>query len=848
VPQVPVSSDQSTEDANLLKIVQESATRFVSIRPLSHSTVFLTARAFDRTTEKDVLLTIARVNDEDARRQLAVLRKMMTEIADERIGTVVERLWQRGSDKGWACLVSTLHPRLWPLQEAIVSEAMDAPQVEILPLIRRLCVQLHTMHSAGYAHGDISAGNVAVDERGIVHLIDFEHIVSAENLDRTRAGATPGYTHPDKISRIGQGAVAVDDHISWDMFGLGRTILAILDAALPHRFPELTPRAQRAIRLIGCLLLGGRDDGSSDVALGLPPSFLAEQRFLRVADAIAAIDRVTGRARLDVAIPELDRSYENVTRVSTQSTAPFTARVRSILNSREMQRINEFHQLGLISFIWPTATHKRYEHAIGTFGMTCGVVRSLLVDPQNPLFTVLVTPKLIRTVLVAALLHDVGHFPLAHDLEEAYFSAFDHEERSIRLITSGDLANTIRSTGADGWDADPHDVASVIAGHPVTEASIPPGICGLLHSIISGPIDSDKLDYLRRDSERLFVRAGQGMDIDRVVSSLTVALVPGKGGEHVLRMAIRSKGRRPAELVGRVRSHMFGVAYWHHSYRAIKAMIHWMVWSCIESAGRTGSKVDHVVGKLAKQFFKDLDASHEIFQASAQLLATPEPPSRRGAVPVAEAFVLDWLADRGGPDAIEMVSLLQSQRWYKSVLTIDHFANESEYGDDQEDVRVIERIWLSLQTIFKSPERERWKLRMKLARGTQARLAAWLSGRMQGNAGTIVFDFQRQRDRLIAAAGSRTLFLIDVPDPTRAFQPPLYYTRIERRSSLGVDPAQAIAAIRSYDGTRLSDEFVIANGHVRLLCHPDFDEFVERSIARGTLLRLVADGLDQVSA
>jgi HD superfamily phosphohydrolase len=841
------SAEAPDSDGDLLSAIQTSAKRFVDIRPLSHGTVFLTASAFDSATEKPVLLNVARPGDADAMRQLTVLRKMMADLADERIGTVVERLWQRGVRDGWACLVSTFHVGLSPLQAAIMSESDDAPQVEVFRLVRRLCVQLHSLHTAGYAHGDVSAGNVAVDQRGVVHLIDFEHIVSADNLDRTRAAATAGFTHPGKIAAMGsRSAVSMVDHIAWDLYGLGKVILAVLNAALPHRYPELTPHAQRAIRLIGCLLLGDPEEKTADVALGLPISILRELRFSGVSDAISAVDRVTGRARLDEAVPELDPTRENVVQVASHSTVPFSPRVRQILNVPEMQRINEFQQLGLISFIWPTATHRRFEHAIGTFGMTCAVVRSLLADPQNPLFTVLMTPRLIRTVLLAALLHDVGHYPLAHDLEEAYFSAFDHEARSIRTITVGNLAKSIALDEAEGgWSAEPLDVASVIAGYPLDGSSLGREICGMMHSIISGPIDADKLDYLRRDSERLFVRAGQGMDISRVVSSLTIALVPERNGKPVLRMAVRSKGKRPAELVGRVRSHMFGVAYWHHSYRAIKAMIHWMVWTCVEQGG---SRAEQAARKLARRFFADLESSQHSSLNELALLAVSEQASIRSAIPVAEAFVLDWFAGRGSPDTKEMVELLQSRRWYKSVLTIDHYANESEFGDDLREGDITERIWLQMQKIFAAHERDRWTLRMQLARDTQRRVKDWLLSQTQGNAGTIVFDFKRRRDQFIAVAATRTLFLLDVPDPTRAFQQPLYYTRVERRASLSVNPAEAIAAVRSYDGSRLSEEFVIANGHIRLLCHPDFDEFVERAVARKTLMTFVSEALDVVTA
>src|SRR5947209_1762071 len=102
----------SGPEHELLSAIQAANPRFRDIQALSDGRVFLTARAFDKTAEKDVLLTVARPADSDARRQLTILRKLMVHVSDERIGTVSDRLWQREARDGWACLVSTFHPGL----------------------------------------------------------------------------------------------------------------------------------------------------------------------------------------------------------------------------------------------------------------------------------------------------------------------------------------------------------------------------------------------------------------------------------------------------------------------------------------------------------------------------------------------------------------------------------------------------------------------------------------------------------------------------------------------------------------------------------------------------------------
>ena len=570
-----------------IKSLPPLAGRLVDVRHINSGSVFVTASARHVATRRTVLLTLARPGDSDALTQLGVLRELMTAVDDERVGMVFDAMWPLSNklavDELWGCLVSTFHQGVQSLEKTLVTrEPQSITSSHVFSWMRSLMTQLHKVHEAGFAHGDISISNLLVDQQGQIHIVDFEHCINMENIGRRRVGATVGFVHPEKVSRVSLGSATINDYQRWDIYGLGQVFLSLLASLTPLLILDFTPRVQRAIRLMGCLLLDGKNT-DAELALGLSRTFFVEEHFENLSHAIRALDRVTGRTDLDDFIPELRPTANSVVEVGLQGPVSFTRRVEGLLSTVHMRYLSHICQLGLIRYIWPTATHSRLEHAIGTFGLVCTALLNLAMDPESPLFAVVVDEARAKETILAALLHDVGHYPLAHDLEEAYYSLFAHEDRSIELITSEPISKQLeRAEHEGGWNVNPRNVASIIGGKPISGSSIRPSVCSLLHSLISGPIDADKLDYLVRDSHHLNVRAGQGLDRSRVLSSLTVVVIP-TGKDVKICVGVRSKGRRPAELVGRVRSHMFGVAYWHHAYRAIKAMIHWLVWDAVES-------------------------------------------------------------------------------------------------------------------------------------------------------------------------------------------------------------------------------------------------------------------------
>jgi HD superfamily phosphohydrolase len=112
----------------------------------------------------------------------------------------------------------------------------------------------------------------------------------------------------------------------------------------------------------------------------------------------------------------------------------------SLLETPVMQRLRYVRQLGLAFLVYPGATHSRFEHALGAWHLAGMALR--LLDERGALTGVPLREQQI--VRAAALLHDVGHYPFSHALEE--IGVTDHEEVARPLITAGEIGR-IRCRG-----------------------------------------------------------------------------------------------------------------------------------------------------------------------------------------------------------------------------------------------------------------------------------------------------------------------------------------------------------------------------------------------------------------
>jgi HD superfamily phosphohydrolase len=257
-------------------------------------------------------------------------------------------------------------------------------------------------------------------------------------------------------------------------------------------------------------------------------------------------------------IPELAAfaSDRGLVRIPMEQDVPFTPRVRALVDTPEFQRLARISQLGLASRVYPGATHTRFEHALGVFHNAIRYLRQLARDER---FRAVVDGRTGELLLAAALLHDLGHWPFCHPIEDMGLANLPpHEEFAAEFLSEGrDLARVLRRD----WGLDPREVLEVLAP---TQAPADPAL-RIVRSILSGPIDIDKMDYLDRDSLHAGVPYGRNFDRNRLIQSL----VPNRAGDG---LAITSKGRTAAELMVFARYVMFSEVYWHHAVRSATCM------------------------------------------------------------------------------------------------------------------------------------------------------------------------------------------------------------------------------------------------------------------------------------
>jgi uncharacterized protein len=202
----------------------------------------------------------------------------------------------------------------------------------------------------------------------------------------------------------------------------------------------------------------------------------------------------------------------------------------SVIDTGAFQRLRRIKQVAHTYLVYPSAIHTRFTHSIGTMHIAGLMADRLALKPVQ-----------VKDVRLAALLHDIGHGPFSHLFEgicnSACGKALDHEDVGLAIIRS-----------------DPA-LRQALGAHRGRVLEILSGDGGIMSRIISGGLDSDKMDYFRRDSFHAGVRYGE-YDFDRILRTIKPK------GEHIY---VPKKGVDAIDGFLLAREQLYLQVYNHHT-------------------------------------------------------------------------------------------------------------------------------------------------------------------------------------------------------------------------------------------------------------------------------------------
>ncbi len=221
----------------------------------------------------------------------------------------------------------------------------------------------------------------------------------------------------------------------------------------------------------------------------------------------------------------------------------------TVINSRAFQRLRRIRQMGLAEFVFPGATHSRFVHSIGSAHLMMKAIEHFDRNPVSRRFLASPYPgtdiPLSRLLLLGILIHDIGHTPLSHTLEDILDlkdQGLLHDQYWNRKILTEDkeLQRIWKRFGSDLPEAVLNFMGDGAPKH-------------YLAALVSSQLDMDRLDYLQRDSHFLGVQYGR-IEAERIITNLELASLP--NGQPVL--AVRE------EVIPAIEHYLFGR---HQAYK-----------------------------------------------------------------------------------------------------------------------------------------------------------------------------------------------------------------------------------------------------------------------------------------
>jgi len=312
------------------------------------------------------------------------------------------------------------------------------------------------------------------------------------------------------------------------------------------------------------------------------------------------------------------------------------------------QRLRRIEQLGLASMVYPGALHTRFHHAIGAMhlmGQAIETLRSKGFEISN---------QEAQGATLAILLHDIGHGPFSHALEDHIVRGISHEEITLLFLKylNKEFDNKLETAIA------------------IFENSYPRKF---LHQLVSGQLDVDRLDYLMRDSFYTGVSEGV-ISTDRILKMLTV---------DDDELAVELKGIYSIEKFIVARRLMYWQVYYHKTVLAVE----YMQISILNRARALASEGVLLPASAALKFFLGQQIEKK------QFLASPDILSKFALLDDYDIYsaIKEW-ATHNDPILSSLCYSLLNRKLFRAVITSVPFTEEKIIGIRQ---RITEKLKLS---------------------------------------------------------------------------------------------------------------------------------------------------------
>ena len=772
---------------------------------------------------------------------------------------------------------------------AILRNHRSLTAAALITYFRDALTGLAVLHSESIVHCDVKPGNLLISPRKPALVADLGYAKYipkyADDPKVTEVRFTPQYAHPDLYRSL----VSTSDpnanvgrpprstlRPAFDLFAFGRSMQEVLtglraaESGLPVREDGkpsiLTDYQWNYLSIISKRLLDGivqrrlGDVLQSDLIPGLGDREMVDIKYNSADEAIEDFDKLLHLYDLEGQVPELSSHLSNYTQIP-ECKVPLTDRVRDIIDHPAFARLTHVTQLGFVSAVYRGSTHSRAEHVCGTFTRCCDYIRALWYDDENCLFQSIMSKKDLELGIVSALLHDAAQYPMAHDLTEIS-DCFGHEELTAQIIMRlyQGCEFTLGQVLDSAWKVNIDDVLSVL--DPSDASSVRHRI---LHSIISGPIDCDKLDYVCRDSVHLGLHFGSAIDQERLLRNLTVAYKSSvvDDGSGVLRevmefaeIGVREKALVVAGALLQARKDMFTQVYWQHTTRAMKAMLAFVVRGILIRHGESQKDKEAFweafFGEVFSPWFhQSLQPDSHLRQPTATIDLEGDlngPSQYEGFGPAVSCsrllggddcllLFLRRFTDEGGA---RMIDAIRSRRLYKRVAVLSGSRNSERLTTSQQ-----ERQKATHKAIY---ERFRsYRLDNEVSKIESVRLQ-WerelirrLIEKCRSDAS--VLPGGQSADQLnIELNNVNPLILVDIPVKGTRRQPGSQRLWYLPEDSIGVH-SQDKVPVPTFEAAHIDlgdQEFDAQVGKIRVLVHPEYRDLILKALKQSEVVSVLS--------